>query len=182
MYCIEESTCGIVETFWRPPPSDSAPGTLRPLGPLVTSLMIRDFAYNDALSIPAEFLACYVHSSSAMTTVAGCNDAFSVVAESISSTRIRRRIHIFYAHSTSAILSLGLQRRFVSVPIFVVYNRVSKLCCPRATEGAAQQFERRTSYLVIALAPGWQRQLQVLFAVWSVRPGMWSRHANHLTE
>jgi len=52
MYCIQESACDVVETFWRPhkhsvppavcqsPQSDSAPVDLRLLAPLVTYLLI----------------------------------------------------------------------------------------------------------------------------------------------
>jgi len=39
MYCIEKSTCDIVGTFRRPH-SDSAPGELCPLAPLVTPLHV----------------------------------------------------------------------------------------------------------------------------------------------
>jgi len=54
MYCIEESTCDIVVTFWRPhshsappvvmqcPQSDSAPGELCFPCPLVTPLMTQN--------------------------------------------------------------------------------------------------------------------------------------------
>jgi len=47
MYCIEESTCDIVGTF-RGPHSDSAPGELCPLVPLVTPLNVTFSVYNTA--------------------------------------------------------------------------------------------------------------------------------------